>query len=127
MSHLEAGAVRSALRNELQKRGYAVAKDTAGSNDELYIQGDGDRAAALFEFKATAEEACMTMYQGSWLESLPPRFAVLPAAEKPGPSVDFLGQAGLSVLFYQVAEGRVTFVDFESALDEIARRRASAG
>jgi hypothetical protein len=127
MSHLEAGAVRSALRNELQKRGYAVAKDTAGSSGELYIQGDGDRAAALFEFRATADDAVVTMYQGSWLPSLPPRFAVLPAAEKSGPSVDFLEQAGLSVLFYEVADGRVTFADFESALDEIARRRAGAG
>ncbi len=127
MSHLEAGAIRSALRNELQKRGYAVARDTAGSSGELYIQGDGDRAAALFEFRTTADEAVATMYQGSWLQSLPPRFAVLPAAEKSAPSVEFLDQAGLSVLFYQVADGRVSFVDFEAALDEIARRRAGAG
>jgi hypothetical protein len=118
----DADAVRSALKHELQERGYAVAKDSAGANGELFIWGDGDRAAALFEFKETAEEACGTMYQGSWLATMPPRFAVLPAVEKQAQAVDFLQQAGLSVLFYDATEGRPTFVGLDSALDEIARR-----
>jgi hypothetical protein len=126
MSGAEAGAVRSALSGALQARGYSVAKDTAGSAGELYVQGDGDRAAALFEFKQTADEACMTMYQGSWLPTLPPRFAVLPAAERLELGVDFLRQAGLSVLFYEAQEGAVAFVDFDKALADIARRSAKA-
>jgi hypothetical protein len=125
MSDVDPGPVRSALRDELRERGYAVGTDTAGSTGGLYIWGDDDRSAALFEFKQTADEACMTMYQGSWLASMPPRFAVLPMAEQNAPSVDFLQQAGLSVLFYEAADGRITFLDFDSALDKIAWRAQS--
>jgi hypothetical protein len=127
VSGVEPEVVRSALSVALLARGYSVAKDTAGSAGELYVRGDGDRAAALFEFKLTADEACMTMYQGSWLPTLPPRFAVLPAAERLEPGVEFLRQAGLSVLFYEAQDGPVAFVDFEEALAEIARRSAKAG
>jgi hypothetical protein len=126
MTRVERHAVRSALSGALQARGYSVAKDTAGSAGELYVQGDGDRASALFEFKQTADEACLTMYQGSWLPTLPPRFAVLPAAESLEPGVDFLQQAGLSVLFYEVEDSAVAFVDLQSALDEIVLRSAKA-
>jgi hypothetical protein len=113
---------RSALSSELGARGYSVARDTAGSKGELYIWGEGDRAAALFEFKVTAEEACLTMYQGSWLPTLPPRFAVLPASEKDAPAIDMLQQAGLSVLFYELVDGGVMFVDLEAAMALIAQR-----
>jgi len=101
-----------------------VATDSAGSKGELYIQGVGDRAVALFEFKPSAEEACLTMYQGSWLPTLPPRFAVLPVSESAAASVDFLRQAGLSVLFYEWVDGQVTFVDLEKSLREVALRSA---
>jgi hypothetical protein len=113
----------------LETRGYAVAGDTVRLRGELYVQGDGDRAAALFEFKATVEEAFFTMYQGSWLPHLPPRFAVLPVSEGNDPGIDMLAQAGLSILFYEVRDtedpdagnGRVAFIDLEAALATIAR------
>jgi hypothetical protein len=123
----EPGVIRSALRLELEARGYSVARDTAGARGELYIWGDGDRAAALFEFKETADDACLTMYQGSWLPTLPPRFAVMPAAERLASSVEILLQAGLSVLFYAFAEEKVDFIDLEAAVAEIARRGAMLG
>ena len=114
--------VRAALCNELTAHGYSVARDTVDSRGELYIWGEGDRAAALFEFKETAEEACLTMYQGSWPENLPPRFAVLPASQRDDPAVDMLGQAGLSTLFYEATETEVVYVELEAALKQITER-----
>lgn len=113
---------RASLRAELAAHGYSVAQDTDDSRGELYILGDGDRAAALFEFKETADEACMTMYQGSWAESLPPRFAVLPASQRDEPAVDMLAQAGLSALFYKVSDSEVAYLDLETAFRLIAER-----
>jgi hypothetical protein len=81
----------------------------------------GDRAAAVFEFKATAQEAAETMYQGRWTSDLPPRFAVLPAGERGGPEADFLEQAGLSVLFFEESEEDILFADFEKVLEKIGR------
>jgi hypothetical protein len=124
MTFIDPRKVREALRQELAARGHLVATDTAGSNGQLYVRGDGDRAAALFEFKADAADACVTMYQGSWLPSMPPRFAVLPSTERMTSSVDFLRQAGLSVLFYTAGDAGVVFVELEEALGEMARRRA---
>jgi hypothetical protein len=116
-------AVRTGLRSELERRGYAVGADTVGLRGELYIRGEGDRAAALFEFKSTADEACYTMYQGSWLPSMPPRFAVLPASEKDAPALDMLTQSGLGVLLYELVDAGVRFLDLEAALAKIAGRR----
>lgn len=116
--------VRRALRERLQGLGHVVAADTVGLRGELYVRGEGDRAAAMFEFKATAEEACVTMYQGRWLATMPPRFAVLPVTEKDDPALDLLTQAGLSVLLYAVEGEQVAFVDLDSALSEMARRNA---
>ena len=113
--------VSSALRSELESRGHSVGGDTVGLRGELYVRGDGDRAAALFEFKSTAEEACVTMYQGSWLPTLPPRFAVLPVAERDEPALDMLTQAGFSVLLYEWSGEAVTFLDVEAALAKIGR------
>jgi hypothetical protein len=113
---LDSAAVQRALRSELEGRGYTVAGDTVGLRGELYIRGDGDRAAALFEFKSTVEEAFSTMYQGSWLADMPPRFAVLPASEKDDPAVDILRQAGLKTLFYDLGDGGIVFEDIEEAL-----------
>ncbi len=114
--------VRRALRERLQGLGHVVAADTVGLRGELYVRGDGDRAAAMFEFKATAEEAWLTMYQGRWLPTMPPRFAVLPVSEKADPVLDMLEQAGLGVLLYESEGDRVVFVDLCAALDEMARR-----
>jgi hypothetical protein len=112
-------AVRQALRAELLGRGYPLASDTVSLLGELYVRGPDDRAAAIFEFKQTAGEAAETMYQGRWTADLPPRFAVLPAAERDLPEVEFLGQAGLSTLFYADGGGDILFFDFEAVLHRI--------
>jgi hypothetical protein len=111
--------VKTALRLELESRGYHVATDTAGSNEGLYVRGEGDGAAALFELKPTAEEACLTMYQGSWLATAPPRFAVLPAVERFSPDVSMLLQAGLGVLLYDRRDDEVTFRELGEAVGKI--------
>jgi hypothetical protein len=113
--------VREALRRELIGRGYPVANDTVSLRKELYVWGEGDRAAAMFEFKATAQEAAASMYQGRWTSDLPPRFAVLPAGERDAPEADFLEQAGLSVLFFRGDGQGIVFVEFERALEKIGR------
>jgi hypothetical protein len=120
-------AVREALRRELDVRGYPVASDTVSLRRELYLRGVGDRAAAIFEFKATAQKAAETMYQGRWTSDLPPRFAVLPVAEQGAPDADFLEQAGLSVLFFAEVAEDILFVEFESALAKIGRPAEAAG
>jgi hypothetical protein len=117
-------SVRQALRERLESHGHVVAADTVGLRGELYVRGDGDGAAAMFEFKATAEEAWLTMYQGRWLPTMPPRFAVLPVSERDDPALDVLRQAGLSVLLYEVDVQGVVFLDLEAALGEMARRNA---
>ena len=111
--------IRQALSRELDTRGYEVAGDTVGLRGDLYICGAGDRASALFEFKTTGEEACRTMYQGSWLPSMPPRFAVLPTVAREDPGVDILTQSGLCVLFYRVDGEEVIFQDLDGALARV--------
>jgi hypothetical protein len=106
------------------ERGHAVAGDTVGLRGELYIRGERDCAAALFEFKSTSEEAVETMYQGSWPTSMPPRFAVLPASQKEDPLSEMLGQAGLSTLFYEVSPTGVVFADLDGALVQVDRWRS---
>ena len=118
MSELLA-AVQAALRSELVARGYSVAEDTGGFEGRLHIWGEGDKAAALFEFKCSAEEACHTMYEGSWPATLPPRFAVLPVGERCSPDVDMLLQAGLSTLFYEVEGEEVAFPGLDEAVAKI--------
>ena len=115
---------KDALRVELERHGYEVTGDTVGLRGELYVRGDGDDAAALFEFKSTCEEAFATMYQGSWSPALPPRFAVLPESQRDHPELELLVQAGLSVLLYRFedsGERRVVFADLDAALDKIDR------
>jgi hypothetical protein len=114
-----AGAVREALRGELTLRGYPVASDTISLRGELYVRSAGDRAAGIFEVKETAAEAAETMYQGRWTADLPPRFAVLPAVERCHPETEFLEQAGLSVLFFEVEGQGVVFLGLERALEKV--------
>ena len=97
--------IRAALAAELEGRGFSVAGDTVGLGGVLYIEGENDRAAALFEFKDTAEEAIETMYQGRWMPEMPPRYAVLPRSERDKPELDMLRQAGLSFLLYENHDG----------------------
>jgi hypothetical protein len=124
ISESDTSAVRRTLCLELEGRGHVVAGDTVALRGELYVRGDGDGVAALFEFKSSAEEAVETMYQGSWTADLPPRFAVLPVSQRDHFEVELLRQAGMKTLFYEVISGEVAFEDLDAALEIL--RAASA-
>jgi hypothetical protein len=109
-------AARTALRAELEARGHRVASDTLGLRRELYLKGDGDLAKALFEFMPSAAEACDRMYQGSWIEGLPPRFAVMPACEQGSPELEMLEQVRVRPLFFETRAEGVAFRDLDAAL-----------
>jgi AcrR family transcriptional regulator len=117
----DAGTVREALRSELESRGYSVASDTLGSRGELYISGATDLAEALFEFKRTAREAWDTMYQGSWVVGLPPRFAVLPRSAADESEFELLEQARIAPLLYGAEGETVVFDDLDRVLAENLR------
>lgn len=114
------GAARAALRAELSARGHLVASDTLGLRPDLYIIGPNDLAKALFHFDDNASEAAMTMYRGSgsWAPGMPPRFAVLPAAESNNPSLEMLEQMRAIPLFYDIDDGRVAFNELDRLLAE---------
>jgi hypothetical protein len=109
-------AVRAALRTELETRGYRTGSDTAGLGGELYVTDERGLARALFEFKPTAEEAFFSMYQGSWVAGLPPRFVVLPGSQVGGEWLDVLEQARIGVVFQDSSGDTVCFPDLEAAL-----------
>ncbi|MDR3686600.1 MAG: hypothetical protein P4L93_06570 [Coriobacteriia bacterium] len=111
-------AVRDALRAELTARGHRVASDTLGLAQDLYIIGANDLARALFHFDDDAGELARSMYRGSgsWVEGMPPRFAVLPSAEAGNPSFEMLEQMRAIPLLYNVKDGRVTFRDLDGQL-----------
>lgn len=113
-------AVREALRDELTARGHAVGSDTRAVRGELYVMGDNDLAVALFEFKPSAREAFESMYQGAWVEGLPPRFAVMPSTAETDPEFELLEQVRIIPLLYSEADGQVRFHGLE-ALDEHLR------
>ncbi len=115
---MDVGAVRRALRAHLEALGYDVASDSHGLRSELYIMGEGDLARALFEFKKNAAEACDTMYQGSWIAGLPPRFAVMPQAESQSAEVELLEQVGVVPLYFSTDGGSVEFGQLDSILAE---------
>ena len=123
-SESDAGAVRRTLCLELESRGYSVAGDTVALRGELYVRGQGDRAAALFEFKSSAEEAVETMYQGSWTADMPPRFAVLPVSQRDHVESELLRQAGMRTLFYEATVAGVVFVDLDAALGLVRVKRS---
>lgn len=113
-------SVRHALRRELESRGLDVADDTVASRGEIYVKSEGDLAAGLFEFKRTAREAIDTMYQGHWIEGLPPRFAVLPAEAAAGdPSFELLEQMHITPLLYETAAEDVTFLGLDAVLQRL--------
>jgi hypothetical protein len=111
--------VRVALRHELAARGFGVAEDTVSSRGELYVEGNGDLAAALFEFKGSVEEAIETMYQGHWTQGLPPRFAVLPASAASDSSFELLDQMRIVPVLYEVSDEHATFVGLDDALQRL--------
>jgi hypothetical protein len=110
--------LRDALRHELTERGLETAGDSHGMRSDIYILGENDLARALFEFKPTVAEACDTMYQGSWVAGLPPRFAVLPASESESPELEMLEQIQVTPVFFSVEDGAVTFRDLDALLAE---------
>lgn len=115
---LDLRAVRTALREELRSRGHDVASDTLGLRSDLYLMGEGDLARALFEFSDSAESALYAMYQGQWMPSMPPRFAVIPNHERGADQLEMLEQIRVIPLFFGVAEDGVTFEDLDELLAE---------
>ena len=111
--------VRSALRRELAARGFGVAEDTVASRGELYVEGGGDLAAGLFEFKGSVQEAIETMYQGHWTQGLPPRFAVLPTTAASDPSFELLEQMRIVPVLYEVSDENAMFVELDVALQQL--------
>lgn len=109
--------IREELRGELVAHGHKVGSDTLASRGELYLKGEGDLAAALFEFKPSVHEAIDTMYQGAWVEGLPPRFAVLPAAAAEDPAFELLEQMGVIPLLYRTGV-QTEFLDLDRLLQE---------
>ncbi len=97
-----------------------MGSDTLGHRRDLYIIGRNDLAKALFHFDDDAGEAAMTMYRssGSWAAGMPPRFAVLPATESNSPSLEMLEQMRAIPLFYDAADGCVTFSELDRLLAE---------
>jgi hypothetical protein len=113
---LDTMAVRAALRGELEARGHVVASDTLSLRRELYLVGPNDLATALFEVKADALEACETMYQGSWVAGLPPRFAVMPAAAVEDPNLELLLQIKVIPVFYEAGPDGPVFLGLDETL-----------
>ena len=119
MPHDEA-AVVAALRAELAQRGYRLSGDTTGMHKALYIMGDSDVARALFEFKPSADEAVYELvYQGAWVASMPPRFAVVPGDGAEEASLETLEQMKATPLLFDVSDGGITFRDLDRLLQGI--------
>lgn len=114
--------VRQALKDELLARGLDVADDTYSPRGEIYVKGTGDLAAALFEFKESADEAAATMYQGHWSAGMPLRVAVLPQESQSEPSFELLSQMGIRPLLHRSTGGSVVFPGLDEVLGRITRR-----
>lgn len=114
----ETALIRGCLRSSLEERGYEVASDSHGLKSDLYVVGDRDLARALFEFKASAQEACDSMYQGAWVAGMPVRFAVMPEAESQSPALEMLEQIKVVPLFYRAGESGFEFLGLDSLLAE---------
>jgi len=118
MDTVDLGAVRRALRAELAERGRHAAGDSAGTRASLYITGPDDVALALFELKATAADAVHDlMFQGAWVNGMPPRFAVVPAATADVDSLSMLEQMRAHPLLFETEDGSVRFRDLDAVLD----------
>ena len=110
--------MRRALRSRLEEHGYRVASDSHGLRSELYIMGEHDLARALFEFKSSAAEAWDTMYRGSWLEGMPPRFAVLTCGESDSGALEMLEQIRVVPIFFETRDGGVESPGLDRLLAE---------
>jgi hypothetical protein len=111
-------SVRRALRAHLEARGYDVASDSHGLRNDVYIMGAGDLARALFEFMPSAEEACDTMYQGSWTAGMPPRLAVMPSSESGSAALEMLEQIRVIPVCFETRDAGVEFPGLDPSLDE---------
>jgi hypothetical protein len=99
-------------------RSEGVATDTLGLRPELYIVGLDDLAKALFHFDDDAGHAAESMYMssGSWVDGMPPRFAVLPDTESKSPSLEMLEQMRAIPLLFTVDGDRVSFRELDRLL-----------
>jgi len=91
-----------------------------GLKRDLYIVGDGDLARALFEFEDTVEEACESMYQGNWDESMPTRVAVLPLSQSTHAGLEMLEQIRIRTVFAERDHDGVVFRDLEAVLEGLS-------
>jgi len=118
-SPIDFGAVRCALRTELAERGHRLSSDTTGMHLALYVMGANDVAAALFEFKPSAEDAVYElMCQGAWVAGMPPRFAVVPAETAGSDSLETLAQMKAIPLLFDVSGDTVGFRDLDQVLGD---------
>ena len=114
---MDINAVRRAIRSELEGLGYSVATDSHGLRAGMYLLGAGDLARALIEFSQTAAEACDTMYQGSWVAGLPPRFVVLPETGDAAADMEMLEQMRVTPIFCTVGACGPEFPDLAAILE----------
>lgn len=68
-----------------------------------------------------AREAVDTMYQGAWVDGLPPRFAVLPASTADESTFELLEQMRIIPLLYDVDGYVVEFADLDDVLSRNLR------
>lgn len=117
-AQIELPAVRDALRAELTSRGHRVASDTLGLRLDLYIIGPNDLAKALFQINSDADLAAEVMYlgSGSWVEGMPPRFAVLPKSEASSPALEMLEQMHAIPLLFDTENDRPVFPELDALL-----------
>lgn len=114
-------AVRDALRAELESRGHAVKGDTYATGGAFYIPGENDLASGVFEFKDDALHAAQTLYKGSWVEGLPPVFAVMERSATMDPEFELLEQMHIYPLLFTVRDGLVVFDDLDQVLAHLIR------
>lgn len=117
---VDLGAVRDALRAELVALGHDVASDTMSHGRHLYIIGPNDLAKALFVLGTDAGDMAEGMYRssGSWVAGMPPRFAVLPAAEVENPAFEMLEQIRAIPLLFTIEDAAVRLQELEQLLAE---------
>lgn len=115
---VDLSSVRRAPRAHLEARGYDVAIDSRGLRNGVYMMGAGDLAHALFELMPGAEESCDTMYQGSWIAGMPPRFAVMPSSESGSAALEMLEQIRVIPVFFETRDAGVEFPGLDPSPDE---------
>jgi len=116
---MDVAKVRSALRTELEARGYQVSSDSVSLRGECYIAGPDDRTRALFDFRERAGDAAGDLYQGQWSEGMPPRFVVLPATELESMFLSLLMQMRIVPILCEEAGETYTFLMLDELLAQL--------